>query len=355
MKSHQNWFKLVVLLAIAGLFLVACERPLPGGYNEDTNGSGDVTGPDAGAYPTESEGLPGPESAPMDAEGYPGVAPEAPAVDTGAEAYPADGGEPAAPAEGEEAVEQPAPTEGIDPPAEPYPAAPVEPAPEVTEEAPVAAPVEETAVTPGTHTVAAGENLYRIGLLYGLSWTEIAAANGLSDATNLTVGQVLIIPAPGEGSVEGEAAPAEEAAPVEEAAPTEEPTPAAETPSLPTTYIVKQGDNLFRIGLNFGVNWTDIVAANGIVNNFIYPGQELIIPAPEGASVEEAAPAETDAEEAPAAAPAAGGVTHVVEPGETVFGIAFRYKIPWTSLVEANAITSPFTLEPGQSLIIPES
>ena len=213
-------------------------------------------------------------------------------------------------------------------------------------------------MTPGTHTVAAGENLYRIGLLYGLSWTEIAAANGLTDATSLTVGQVLIIPAPAEDVVEGEAAPAEEAAPVEEP-PAEEPAPTEESPALPTTYIVQQGDNLYRIGLSFGVNWTDIVAANGIVNNFIYPGQELIIPAPEGVTPAAATEGETTTEttegEAAAETPAASGVTHVVEPGETVFGIAFRYNIPWTSLVAANAIASPYTLEPGQSLVIPES
>ena len=45
--------------------------------------------------------------------------------------------------------------------------------------------------------------------------------------------------------------------------------------------------------------------------------------------------------------------THVVEEGETVFTIAFQHGIAWTKLVDANEIPSPYTLEVGQSLIIP--
>ena len=52
-------------------------------------------------------------------------------------------------------------------------------------------------------------------------------ANGLTDATSLTVGQVLIIPAPAEDVVEGEAAPAEEAA----APAADEPAPPAPVPT----------------------------------------------------------------------------------------------------------------------------
>ncbi len=354
MKSRQNWFKLLALVLTAALFLVACERPLPGGYNSDAETQVETGDP---AYPSEPEGVPQPD---VDSQGYPGVAPDLPAGDVAPEAYPADADQPAEPApEGEvPAAETPAeetpelPAAEITP--EAYPAdgsQPVEPAPVEAAESPAA----ETTVNPGTHTVVAGENLYRIGLLYGISWTELAAANGITDPAGISVGQVLIIPTTGdEAVVDGEAAATEEPAPTEaipetgEAA--AEPT---ETAALPTTYIVQQGDNLFRIGLNFGVNWTEIVAANGIVNNFIYPGQELIIPAPEGA-----APAETTdapAVEAPAETPVVSGVTHIVEPGETVFGIAFQYGIPWTTLVEANAITSPYTLEAGQSLIVPES
>jgi LysM repeat protein len=45
-----------------------------------------------------------------------------------------------------------------------------------------------------THKVQRGENLYRIGRLYDLSWKQIAQANGISDPSQLHEGQVLKIP-----------------------------------------------------------------------------------------------------------------------------------------------------------------
>lgn len=52
------------------------------------------------------------------------------------------------------------------------------------------------------HEVAVGENLYRIGLRYHVPAAEIARANGIHDATQLRVGQRLLIPGVrGSGSV----------------------------------------------------------------------------------------------------------------------------------------------------------
>ena len=45
-----------------------------------------------------------------------------------------------------------------------------------------------------THKVERGENLYRIGRLYDLSWKQIAQANGISDPSQIREGQVLKIP-----------------------------------------------------------------------------------------------------------------------------------------------------------------
>lgn len=46
------------------------------------------------------------------------------------------------------------------------------------------------------------------------------------------------------------------------------------------TYIVKEGDNLYNLGIRFGVPWQSIAALNGIDSrHLIYPSQELVIPA----------------------------------------------------------------------------
>jgi LysM repeat protein len=44
------------------------------------------------------------------------------------------------------------------------------------------------------HTIQRGENLFRIGLKYNLTWKPIAAANGISNPNLIYAGQVLCIP-----------------------------------------------------------------------------------------------------------------------------------------------------------------
>jgi murein DD-endopeptidase MepM/ murein hydrolase activator NlpD len=46
----------------------------------------------------------------------------------------------------------------------------------------------------GYHTVARGENLYRIGLRYGVDAATLAKVNGIDDVTTLSVGQRIWIP-----------------------------------------------------------------------------------------------------------------------------------------------------------------
>lgn len=380
MKLRKNWLYLVIFLVIASLFLVACERPLPGGYND----------PDAGSDTTQPEV---PETVPgVDSEGYPADVEQAePVEDAPAEAEETDTAGSAAPAEGypaeegavdqgltaedEPAGDETAPDAGqteettdAEAPAEEAPA--VDEATAEGEAAPEESVTEEPVETPGSHTVATGENLYRIGLLYGISWLDLAEANGIVDPANLTVGQVLTIPGAdslAEESVEteevtdaeGTAAEASEESVEAQAETTEESeqevvtaeTPQGEDTGTPTTYIVLQGENLFRIGVNLGVDWTEIAAANGIVDGQIYPGQELIIPVPSD-SDGEAEAVEAEAVEAEAVEPTGEETTYVVQEGDSIYSVAFEHGIPWTVLVEANNIEAPYTLEVGQTLVI---
>ncbi|HXF70020.1 MAG TPA: LysM peptidoglycan-binding domain-containing protein [Thermoflexus sp.] len=55
---------------------------------------------------------------------------------------------------------------------------------------------------------------------------------------------------------------------------------------------------------------------------------------------------------APTAAPSTG-VTHVVQPGETLFRIALRYGTTVQAIVEANNLINPDFIVPGQRLVIP--
>jgi len=346
MKTRQNLFFLVVFLFIISLFLVACERPLPGGYN-DPSTPPDTTVPDVpvdvpevdtgDAYPTGQE-------SPEDA----------------IEAYPSDAAQPAQEAPAEEgAVEQELKAEdqpaAEEPAAEAEPEEPVVEGPSAETETPAAGDAQEetageaeapaaedaaqaAAETPGTHTVAAGENLYRIGLLYGINWVDLAEANGITDPTSLYVGQVLVLP----GADDGTAPDAGEEI-FEEAA--QEAETVEETPAEsdePGTYTVQAGDTLNKIGALLGVDWTEIAALNGIVGTQIYTGQVLIVPMPTD-----------ETSETPAVESTAEETTYVVQEGDTIYSVAFENNIPWTTLVEANNIEAPYSLEVGQTLIIP--
>lgn len=137
------------------------------------------------------------------------------------------------------------------------------------------------AIVPGTvaaqgqiiHTVQPGENLFRIGLQYNLSWTAIMAANGLPNASVYTAQRLII---PGRSNVTTSslvpAAPAQPEVAQSELAP-------AAAAQNPGSYIVQRGDNLFRIALRFGLTPSTLANANNISNpKLIYTGQVLTIP-----------------------------------------------------------------------------
>lgn len=156
----------------------------------------------------------------------------------------------------------PTPTEGPQSTATPTvkPPAPTK-APTATtsaESEATAEPIEPPAETPEAemriHIVQPGENLFRIGLAYDVSWQTLMAANNLDSADDILVGQELVIPG------------------VEE-----------ETPTVALiTHVVQPGENLYRIGLMYDLTWNLIADANGITDpTAVYAGMNLVIPAVE--------------------------------------------------------------------------
>jgi LysM repeat protein len=113
------------------------------------------------------------------------------------------------------------------------------------------------ALPPGktTYTVRSGDTLSIIAERFGITWPELAEANGLTSRTVLRAGQELVIP------VKGAVAP----------------QPAAQ--GTPTTYTVRSGDNLSNIAKRFGIGWQELAAANGLGSRAVLRiGQVLTIP-----------------------------------------------------------------------------
>ncbi len=120
---------------------------------------------------------------------------------------------------------------------------------------------------PATYTVQPGDNLYRIALRFKTTVAAIQQLNGLTSAI-IRVGQVLKIPGGGAAATKAPtSAPGATATPV--------PTTSG---SIPATYTVQPGDNLYRIALRFKTTVAAIQQLNGLTSAIIRVGQVLKIP-----------------------------------------------------------------------------
>lgn len=141
------------------------------------------------------------------------------------------------------------------------------------------------------------------------------------------------IPTPFTGGME----PSTETQPVLTEMPTQEPAPYAAPQPPATAYVVRWGDTLYSIAVEFGVTVEEIMAVNGLQNDLIVVGQELTVPGG-GTGM----------------APVAGSESvHVVQPGETLFSIGVDCNASWQAIAQANGITNPWFIYVGQKLVIP--
>lgn len=159
------------------------------------------------------------------------------------------------------------------------------------------------------YTVQPGDTLVVIASIYGLSWEEIAAENGLGEYSVISVGKELRIPGAVKRAetsateeTQTEATPAEvslEKAPEAQVAPGEtkeetvvrsaatgksasEEVVAEETVTEkvapPEYYTVKSGDTVISIALKHDLDWHDLLQINNLTENSILQlGQELRI------------------------------------------------------------------------------
>jgi len=100
-------------------------------------------------------------------------------------------------------------------------------------------------------------------------------------------------------------------------------------------HVVERGETLSVIAAHYGTTVDAIVQANGIANpNLIYVGQRLTIPTQGSVAPEEG---------------------YVVQPGDTLSGIAVRFGTTVSAIAQANDISTPSLIYLGQRLIIPSA
>lgn len=194
------------------------------------------------------------------------------------------------------------------------------------------------------HIVQPGQTLREIGELYGVAWETLAEINNLPNPNLLQPGQTLVIPAIGSPQPQ----PVVTQAPVVVVTPVPTAQPAPQTQLQ--TYVVRVGDNPALIADRFGVTLQSLIDLNNLRGNLpIFAGDILLIPPTGG----------TGGGQTVTTTQATGGATvfvapgtYIVQPGDTLFGIASRYNRNIYDIAATNGLLNLNAIYVGQALTI---
>lgn len=183
----------------------------------------------------------------------------------------------------------------------------------------------------GTYTVKAGESVWSVANKNGITMNQLIEWNNIKN-NFIYPGQQLIVK--GGNSVNTNTGSTTSAA-----KPNTPNTSATISTSFSgnTMYTVKAGESVWSVANKHHITMDQLIEWNNIKNNFIYPGQQVIVK--KGSS-------QTTNQQAPA-----GSKTYTVKSGESVWGVADSHGITMAQLIEWNNIKNNF-IYPGQTLIV---
>ena len=191
-----------------------------------------------------------------------------------------------------------------------------------------------TPTTPATgtkYTVKSGDSVWAIANKYGISTTDLISWNNIKN-NMIHPGDVLIVSKSAAGSGNGNSNSGNTGS-------TTTPT----TPATGTKYTVKSGDSVWAIANKYGISMANLVKWNSIRNNFIYPGQVLVVSQSGSGSTS------TGNTGSGSTTTNQTGKTYTVKSGDSVWAIANKSGISMATLVQLNNIKNNF-IYPGQVL-----
>lgn len=224
------------------------------------------------------------------------------------------------------------------------------------------------------YTVRSGDFLFGIAVRLKVTLTDLLEVNELTVTSSIHPGDSLVVP---KGGLLPLDKPAEKPA-TPGGGSTTAPQPAASPAPGPATagsssYIVQNGDYLYRIASRNGVTFNALIAANNLTPmSTIMPGATLVLPpatlpiptpapaapAPVATPAITPAPAPAALAATPAIAPAPAAVgpataQYVVKNGDYLMGIATANGVTLKALLAANSMTVSSAIFPGTALVLP--
>jgi len=173
------------------------------------------------------------------------------------------------------------------------------------------------------HKVSAGQTLYAISTSYSIPVDAIIAANpGVEQG--LSIDRELLLPKDAILRKDVKSAPDLKA-------------------NGEMLHTVAKKETLFGIAKKYGVDINELMSRNPQVNAGISPGMDIVIPVVKYAG-------STEAASRPASPP--NTLTHLVQPGETIFALGKRFNVTVDAIKEANG-GLPEGLKAGDTVYIP--
>jgi membrane-bound lytic murein transglycosylase D len=180
------------------------------------------------------------------------------------------------------------------------------------------------------HVIARGQTLAGIARSYRVSTRLIADANPGLRMTRLRPGMRLVIPTSFVPTLPEPAV----------ATPRRRAAPAAGSTTI--RYRVRGGESLWTIAQEHGTSVGELRSLNALTSaERLRAGQVIRVPVPLARTVP------------PARVEATDGKTHLVRRGETLSAIASRYRVPLSSLLEANRLSATSLIKAGSRITIP--
>ncbi|ROX82025.1 LysM peptidoglycan-binding domain-containing protein [Enterococcus durans] len=196
------------------------------------------------------------------------------------------------------------------------------------------------------YTVKSGDSVWKIANDHGISMNQLIEWNNIKN-NFVYPGQQLIVSNGGSSSSTttntGNASSSS--------------NNAGSTAASGTKYTVKSGDSVWSVSNKYGISMNQLIQWNNIKNNFIYPGQQLIVKS--GSAATSTNTSSTTAATTPStpntsnttSTASTGDTIYTVKAGESVWGVANKHNITMDQLIQWNNIKNNF-IYPGQQVIV---